>query len=181
MKRWMIVVALVLVGLPLAAQMGGGRMPGMRGTGDNAMMSGVTVGPDATAYVVRHVGGSSNGYELAAVRPSGTVAWTAPLDNRGAMMIAVNATTVFVTAFGTAGTLPNLTIKSQLIGFNATSGGKVFTNDLSGIAMDLTAYTDGVYLLQAGLTVPPGSMMSFGRQLVSVSNSGKVNFSLPLD
>ena len=179
MKRLMIVVALLLVAIPLAAQ--SGRMPGMRGSGDlGSMMSGMTVGPDATVYVMRHVNGSTNAYELAAIRPSGTVAWTAPLNVTGATQVAVNSTTVFVSSFGTMGTFPNLAIKSQIIGFNAASGAKVFANDLDGIAVDLDAFNDGVYVLEVAMN-GAGMMTNIGRKLVSVSNTGKTNFSLPLD
>ncbi len=180
MKRSLIALLVFAVALPLAAQMGGGRMPGMRGSGTASMMMDLTVGPDGTVYVVRAASSSRSNLELAAVRPSGTVAWVAPLDNNGAMQIALNGTTVFISSFGTSGTFPNLTVKSQLLGFNVTTGAKVFANDLDGIAMDVTAFTDGAYVLETAIN-PQGMMTTIGRKLVSVSNTGHVNFTMPLD
>ncbi len=180
MKRSMIALLVFAAALPLAAQMGGGRMPGMRGGASASMMMDLTVGPDGTVYVVRLASGSTNSYELAAIRPSGTVAWTAPLATTGAMEIALNNTTVFVSSFDTTGSLTNLTLKSQLLGFNVTTGAKVFSNDLDGIAMDVTAFTDGVYVLETAMNLQ-GMMTTIGRKLVSVSNSGHVNFTMPLD
>lgn len=180
MKRSVIVVALLLAAVPLAAQMGGGRMPGMRGNGNFTMMSDVAVGTDGTAFVVRRAGTSSN-YEVAAIRPTGTVAWTFALpQNQAATTIATNGTTVFVSLFGTTGTFPNLGLKSSLAGLSVASGAP-FTVDLDGIAMDIETYTDGAYVVEvsAGSTGMP--MTSFGRKLLSVTNAGKVNFTLPLD
>lgn len=181
MKRSLVVLALVLAAVPLTAQMSHpGRMPGLGMPTASMMSMDVAVGSDGTAYVAR-TSSKSDGprYELAAIRPSGTVAWTAPLANQGMMSIAVNNTTVFVGSFGTSGTFPNITLKSVLQGFSVSSG-TPFTLELEGIAMDLTAFNDGVYVLETAIN-PTGMMTSIGRKLVSVSNGGHVNWTLPLD
>jgi hypothetical protein len=185
MKRSLMLFAVLVVALPVVAQMHTGRAPGVRGTATDSMMSGITVGPDATVYVVRHASGSTSAFELAAVRPTGAVAWTASLDTTGAATIALNNTTVFVASFGTTGTFPNLSVKSQLQGFSAASGAKLFTVALDGVAIDLEPFTDGAYAVE--MTVPttmPGmgnGMNLLSRKLLSVSNSGTVNWTLALD
>ena len=141
----------------------------------------VAVGSDGTVFVVRTSSRSDgSGYELAAVRPTGSVSWTAALANRGAMSIAANDTTAFVTSFGTSGTFPNLSLKSVLQGFSVASG-TPFTVELDGIAMSLATFKDGAYVVEVTAGTGGMPMTGFGRKLVSVSNSGHVNWTLPLD
>lgn len=183
MKRSLIVVALLFVAVPLAAQMHPGRQPGLGMMNGGSMMGDITVGPDGTVYAVRHASGSTTALELVSINPStGTPNWKASLENGGAMIIAVGSGTVFVSSFGSSGTFPNLMVKSQLLGFQTGSGAAAFPAiNLDGIAMDLTPFNGGVYVLEISSSTSTMPMTSIGRKLLSVSNSGSVNWTLSLD
>lgn len=173
--RRSLAVLLLLFALPAAAQMmHPGRTPGMRGSADDMMTSGndLAVGPDGTIYVVRRstFSGVDNKYELAAVAPGGALLWHALVPNAQHFSVVVGKDTVYVVSFA-----KNAADRSEIDFYLALTGTPLGAVFIDGIVSDVTPYDGGIYIVSRSA---PGSA---DRKLLSVSNDGKLNWTLPLD
>ena len=169
--RRSLAVVLLLFALPAAAQMmHPGRTPGMRGSADDMIGSGndLAVGPDGTVYVVRRstFTGVDHKSELAAIAPSGAILWHALVPNAQHFSVLAGNDTIYVVSF---------TNRSEIDFYSALTGtplGAVFTD---GVVSDVTPYDGGIYVVNGS------AAGSADRKLLSISNSGKLNWTLPLD
>lgn len=166
MKRIPFLIAILVFAASLHAQMMGGKQPGMRDDKTPAMSHQTLVAPDGTAFLVRR--GSQN-LEIVAVRATGTIAWTAPLDKGMTdLMLTGN---LLVTSTPSVDSEPR-GVQSRLTGISIVSGAKQWTLDLNGIVMEMTPFAGGTYVM----LVKQGT-----RSLLAVGSDGKVLWTLPLD
>jgi outer membrane protein assembly factor BamB len=165
-----------------------GSMPQMNGGGMQGMEMTLPVADDGTVLVVRRAGSSTVATELAAVRPSGTVAWTHAFENANVASIEIVGTNVVIASHGlSAATTP--AIVGHLVALSIASGAQQWKLDLDGYAMGLTPFDGGMYVLVVKPAIQtrtpgsgmPGGDMTRGRTLVAIGNDGKVAWSLPLN
>ena len=181
MKRSLFVVAALLIAVPVVAQMGIGPFP----IGPGAMFTvpgafDLPVANDGTVFVERNVPGG--GVELAAIRPSGAVAWTFRLQ-MPLIAIAINDTTVMI-AWRTATGVPPaaMSTKTHLTALSLASGSVMGTIDYDGDVPKIAAFHDGFYarrLIPDGAGPRPNSVLLI-QKLVALDNTAKELWSLAL-
>lgn len=197
MRKMMVVLVVLVVALPLAAQMNGGGMMGQAGgmrraignspiTGMfSANMLQLPVAADGTVFVIK-LNPTAGGYEVQAIRPSGVVAWSYPIASQktASLLIAGNAlvltTSTAATPAGSMG--PIQQVGSTLTGLSVVSGSQLWKTTISGVAMAITPYGDGLYVLAVDMPVgadQPSVWMS--RRLIGIGNDGVVKFTMNLD
>lgn len=186
MKRLFILAVLVLIAMPLAAQMGGGIMPGMPGTPSFTMPAGMDlpVAGDGTVFISRNVPGG--GVDLVAIRPSGVDGWTYR-EQAALTSIEVNDTSVLVTWTELSGSIQNVSVKSHLVTLSLASGAVLGKLDYDGTIGKITPFKDGFYalrLIPTGTSPSPSprpGLMLLARKLVSIDNAGKERWIVSLD
>lgn len=175
---------------------GMGDMAGMVGMGNHR---GLIVGTDGTVYTVRISNAATTTqtatFEVVAVRPSGTIGWTASVST-GMTFIELSGNNLLVTTspHGTGmgnGQTP-ASVSSTLVALSTASGSAQWSLPLDGFAFDLEPFAGGTYVTvvkptQASNTAGGGMHTGTGtgsyatRTLVAVGNDGKVLWSVPLN
>lgn len=170
--------------------MGGG---GMLGMGSHRA---VIVGTDGTAYTVRVSNGTTTqfaSFEVVAVRPSGVLGWSTPVDG-GMAFIELSGTNLIVTTtphgFGTGAGQTSIPAASKLVALSTASGSVQWTLQLDGFASDIEPFAGGTYVVvvspgqsgnAGGMHGGSGAVGSGTRTLVAVGNDGRVLWSVPLN
>lgn len=175
--------------------MNGFGMNGGMEDGFGAMGQALTVGTDGVVYTQRvtTVANQTPSLEVAAIRPTGTVAWTAKLD-RGMGRLELSGNLVLIASGnGDMGMYEGTQAaddKSQLIALSAASGSVQWKLDLDGFVTALEPFSGGTYVLIAkhdatngGTGMHDGSngTASMNRTVAAIDNTGKVLWSLDLN
>jgi hypothetical protein len=175
--------------------MNGSGMNGGMEDGFGAMGQALTVGTDGVVYTQRvtTVANQTPSLEIAAIRPTGTVAWTAKLDG-GMGRLELSGNLVLVASgnvdMGMNEGTQAADDESQLIALSAASGSVQWKLDLDGFVTALEPFSGGTYVLiakhdatNAGTGMHNGSngTASMNRTVAAVDNTGKVLWSLDLN
>lgn len=182
-------------GMNGSGSMTGGGMNGGMEDRFGAMGQALTVGTDGVVYTQRvtTVASQTPSLEVAAIRPAGTVAWTAKLDG-GMGRLELSGNLVLVASGGgdmgmNEGT-QSVDDESQLIALSAASGSVQWKLDLDGFVTALEPFSGGTYVLiakhdatNAGTGMHDGSngTASMNRTVAAIDNNGKVLWSLGLN
>jgi PQQ-like domain len=177
---------------------GGGMGNGMTGTGfglmGGAMGQALTVGSDGVVYTLRTTtatGSSVPAVQVVAIRPSGTVAWSASVDG-GMTRVKLSGNVLLIADGGedmgmNNGTATDDNGKSRLVGLSAASGSVQWTVDLDGFVSSLEPFSGGTYVIivkgdfaNGGMTGTTGGQNGMTRTLLAVGPDGKILWSLPL-
>lgn len=196
MKRAAISAILVVFAASIAtAQMtpGGGMHRGSNPPGGSAgsmtpmagMENSLVVGTDGVLYVVRNVLSATNtpAGEVVAIRPSGTIAWTAKLQSVVHRVEFAGASVLVATgpAMGGMGRWPvGGALTSSVVALSAASGSVVWQTALDGVVTGIEPFASGAYVL---IHVPnvSSTTMSVKRSVVAIDNTGKVTWKVDLD
>lgn len=196
MKRAAIPVFLVVFAASIAtAQMtpGGGMYRGSTPPGSSigsmAPMAGMeqslVVGTDGVLYVVRNVlsATSTPAGEVVAIRPSGTVAWTAKLQGVVHRLEFAGSSVLVATgpAMGGMGRWPaGGVLTSSVVALSAASGSVVWQTALDGVVTAIEPFANGTYVL---IHVPnmSSTTMSVRRTVAAIDSAGKVMWKVDLD
>ncbi len=187
----------------------GGGMNGNNGTGSGmggayglmggAMGQALTVGSDGVAYTLRSTspsGTTTPAIEVVAIRPSGTVAWSANVDG-GMTRVKLSGNLLLIANGGEGigmqnGTTSNDHETSQLVALSTASGSVQWTLALDGFASTLEPFSGGTYVTvikgdfsnmngaNGGMNGTTGTPNNMTRTLVAVSTDGKVLWSVSL-
>ncbi len=183
--------------------MGGGS--GMGGTGmgigmGTVMGQALTVGADGTVYLVRttqSTGSTTVARQLTAIRPSGVVAWSAPIDT-GMTRVKLSGDLVLVSNggdMGMNGTMngggmnggtTNDDTHGSLVAYSATAGSQQWKIDIDGFVAALEPFSGGTYVsvvkpnfASNGTGMNGGTVMS--RTLLAVGPNGNVLWTVSLN
>lgn len=196
MKRAAISALLVILTASIAAaQMmpGGGMHRGSNPPGGSAgsmtpmagMENSLVVGTDGVLYVVRNVlsATSTPAGEVVAIRPSGTIAWTAKLQSIVHRVEFAGSSVLVATgpAMGGMGRWPaGGALTSSVVALSAASGAVVWQTALDGVVTGIEPFATGTYVL---IHVPnvSSATMSVKRSVVAIDNAGKVIWKVELD
>ncbi|MHB0969979.1 MAG: hypothetical protein ACYC7A_17705 [Thermoanaerobaculia bacterium] len=160
-----------------------GSMPSINIGAMQGMQMTLPVAEDGTVFVARK---ATYGYELAAIRPSGAVAWNWNVENLNVATMELVGTNLVV-GFHTVTTSNTPAVAGKLVALSIASGAQQWSVDLDGFAMALTAHDAGVYALVVKPTFQTrtGAGMGYGmgmtRSLVSVGNDGAIAFTMLLN
>jgi hypothetical protein len=178
---------------------GGGMGNGMTGAEfglmGGAMGQALTVGTDGVVYTQRvtTVAGQASSFEVVAIRPSGTVAWSAKRDG-GMSRLQLSGNLVLVASgngdSGLNGGTQAAADKSQLVALSAASGSVQWKLDVDGFVTALEPFSGGTYVLLAkhdatnagtGMYGASNGATSMKRTVAAIDNTGKVLWSLDLN
>lgn len=168
---------------------------GMNGTGGmdagyGAMGRVLTAGTDGVVYTQRvtAVAGQATALEIIAIRPTGTVAWTANLDG-GMSRLQLSGDLVLAASgngdsnMGMNGGVQATDDKSQLVALSTASGSAQWKLDLDGFVTALEPFSGGTYVLLAKHDATTAGTGMYGasngttpmkRTVAAIDNSGKV-------
>ncbi len=160
----------------------------------SAMRSSLVVGTDGVVYTMRTSASATQNRttEVVAIRPGGTVAWTAKIDGSMSQLV-LSGNLLFVTSYSDMGRARrNAPIEQtpRLLALSPTSGSVQWQLELDGFAAVVDPYAGGVYLttmkrdgLNSGDEMHNGSMGtgSMTRTLAAVDEAGKILWKLNLD
>lgn len=197
------VIGMVLfAGLANAQMMGGGRVMGPGGTSGSYGTMGSMVGMgehrglivdgEGTVFAVRVVDPTATNpaqFEVVAVRPSGTIAWVAPL-SAGMTFLRISNGQLLVTSspHGTTNAISRTPAPpgSTLMALSTASGSALWSLTLDGQPFDLEPFPGGTYVtvVKPSATGTGGMMNGRGslgtRVLLAVGTDGSVLWSVPL-
>jgi hypothetical protein len=182
MKKLAVVfLALMMVATLASAQHGGGPGPehGHGGPGGPGDLRGPGAGPlslgsDGSIYLSKVTETAEDVYTttITAVRPAGTVAWTATV-NAAAHVIVSDGNVIAES--GTRNS--DGTFTTTLNAFSASTGAAAWTKTINGRAQ-LVPFSGGTYAI---VTVPATTSGGAAtRSLIGISNSGTTLFTLAL-
>ena len=181
MKKLSIVfLALMMVATIASAQHGGGPGPehGHGGPGDfgpgGPGAGPLSLGSDGSIYLSKVTETSTDVYTttITAVRPAGTVAWTATV-NAAAHVIVSDGNVIAESGVRNS----DGTFTTTLTAFSAATGAVAWTKTLSGHAQ-LIPFSGGTYAI---VTIPATTSGGAAtRSLIGISNSGTTLFTLAL-
>ena len=154
-----------------------------------AMQRTLVVGSDDTAYVI-HVDDATTPAEfaVAAVRPSGAVAWTVPV-GPGATSIHLSGALLLVATHpvGFSWQQPPAEPGSEIRALSTASGIEQWTVQLDGFVFDIEPFSGGTYVLVAKPGTAPSCGLGNGPsnpthpcgtlQLVGIGNDGSILWS----
>jgi outer membrane protein assembly factor BamB len=144
---------------------------------------------------VTTVAGQASSSEVVAIRPSGTVAWTAKLDG-GMSWLQLSGNLVLVASgngdsgLGMNGGTQASDDKSQLVALSAASGSVQWKLDVDGFVTALEPFSGGTYVLLAKHDATNAGTAMYGasngttpmrRTVAAIDNTGKVLWSLDLN
>lgn len=196
MKRAAISILLSVLTASIAtAQMtpGGGMHRGSTPPGGSfgsmvpmaGMEQSLVVGTDGVLYVVRNglSPTSTPAGEVVAIRPSGTVAWTAKLASAVHRVEFAGSSVLVATgpAMGGMGRWPvGGTLTSSVVALSAASGAVVWQTALDGVVTGIEPFANGTYVL---IHVPnvSSTTMSVKRSVAAIDSTGKVLWKVDLD
>lgn len=177
---------------------GGMTGSGMTGTGfglmGGAMGQALTVGSDGVVYTLRTTGATGSSVpavQVIAIRPSGTVAWSASVDG-GMTRVKLSGNVLLIANGGEDMGMNNRTAtanddKSQLVALSTASGSVQWTLDVDGFVSSLEPLSGGTYVIvvkgdfaNGGMAGNVGSTNGMTRTLSAVGPDGKILWSLPL-
>ncbi|MEO8034913.1 MAG: hypothetical protein ABI837_10830 [Acidobacteriota bacterium] len=177
----------------------GGMTDGNMGSGAGMMGGGMghslIVGADGVAYALRTAAttNSTSAVEVVAIRPSGTIAWTASLDGRMTRLEA-SGNLLLVSSgdgdLGMDGSGEAGDEKSRLVALSSASGSVQWQVELDGLAASIEPFSGGVYVQVVRHDgASPGNGMHNGsngtivmkRAVMAIDNAGKVLWTLDLN
>jgi len=166
------VLFLLLASMASAQHRGGpGGGPGDPGPGGHAI-----VGSDGTIYletVTVDTTARTSSTKLTAVRPTGTIAWTATVANAHGFELSGSN---LITA--TRSEAADGTVSTTLTAISTSSGAVAWTRTLTGNAGELQPFANGTYVF---VVVPPATSGGTAtRSLVAIGNDGSVLWTLSL-
>jgi outer membrane protein assembly factor BamB len=182
-------------GMNGSGSMNGFGMNGGMEDGFGAMGQALTVGTDGVVYTQRvtTVASQTPSLEVTAIRPTGTVAWTAKLDG-GMGRLELSGNLVLVASgdgdMEMNGGTQAADDESQLIALSAASGSVQWKLDIDGFVTALEPFSGGTYVLiakhdatNAGTGMHDGAngTASMKRTVAAIDNTGKVLWSLDLN
>lgn len=165
------------------------------GMGDG-MGQALTVGSDGAVYMLRTSTTTTStqfpSVEVVAIRPSGTIAWTAKLDGRmnrlelsGNLVLVSSGDGDMGLRNGSSGTTDDA---SRLVALSSTSGLVQWQTDLDGFVAAIEPFSGGVYALlvqrdgtSRGNGMRNGPTMSMKRSVAAIDNAGKVLWKFDLN
>ena len=171
-----VFLALMMVAAIASAQHGGGPGPehGPGGPGEYGGPGGAQLGSDGSIYLAKVTETSNDVYTttITAVRPSGTVGWTATVNARAHVTVSDGNVIAESSVRNSDGT-----ITTTLNAFSASTGAAAWTVTLNGHAQ-LIPFSGGTYAI---VVVPPATSGGTAtRSLIAISNSGSTLFTLAL-
>jgi hypothetical protein len=169
MKRIAVVfIAIFMIAALASAQHGPG--PGERGPGREGGPGGhATVGSDGTIYIESV---SNDTLKITAVRPAGTVAWTATLSTPGHVTLSDGNLIVESASRPSDGA-----VTTTLTAVSTASGATAWTKTITG-HVELFPFSAGTYAI---VSLPPATSGGTPtRSLIGISNGGSTLFTLAL-
>lgn len=168
------------VGMGPGAGMGPGQGAGMGPGGpdhDGAFGGPAFVGSDGTLYLTKGTTDSAGTttVQLAAVRPTGTIAWTATLPTGGRGHLVLSGSNLITVSETTA---TDGTVTSTLTAISTASGATVWTRTIAGRAGELIPFSGGTYAIVVTPAATTGATAT--RSLVAIGNDGSVLWTLAL-
>ena len=173
MKRNLIaVLTLVLLSTSAFAQQGRGGDRGQGGPG-GAPGGHAIVAPDGTIFITRD-SATEGSFELVAIRPTGTTAWTATITGRSNLQLSGSNLLQVSQTQATETTPATTTIRA----ISTSSGQVAWTATLNGRVTSLEPFSGGTYAIVVTPAATAGGAAT--RSLVAISNSGPTLWTVAL-